>query len=206
MNYPFVDQILVPFFIRFFFVFGIISLAIGAGLIFNSMYMHKFFEMINHWVTMRSGMKWFAIPRNTGIAGQHLLQGLIGMVFMTAAVFSAFVLSTQDVASITDSFDIEATNSYASWLIDSVRWFLIAGSMLVITVGLMMVFFQKELRAIEAHTNHWYSFRNYSQGCDTMHMAFDRWVESYPRVMGCIITTGALFVVINYGLLLFIPG
>jgi len=198
-----VDQILLHSLFWFFLVFGIVGILVGTGLAVNSAGMHGLFGKVNHWVSLRHSMKWLAIPRDTGIT-PNFIKALFGFIFVAAATFSTFILVMHvDVAGVATAFNLDLNHTYVVWIIESVRWLLIAGNLLVIPTGIMMIFFQDGLRTIESHTNNWYSFRNHTDGCDTMHMVFDRWIEKYPKATGVIITAGALLVVIQYGILLY---
>ncbi len=203
MSYPIVEQFLVSFIIRFFFVFGIIGFAVGIGLIFSSERMHQLFGKMNHWVSVRRCTRWLAIPRDSGLAVQQYRR-LIGLIFVVLAAISSFVLVRQlDVAKVVAAFRIEAPSSFVAWILESLYWFLIAGNMVAIVVGIMLISFPGALRLIETRANQWHSTRNISRSGDTMHMAFDNWIESYPRVMGGIIAVAAFLVVADYGMLLF---
>jgi len=199
-----IQQFLVPFIAWFFLVFGIIGFVVGAGLVFNSVRMQEFFGVMNHWVSMRHSTRWLAIPLDTGPSVQRF-RYLIGAVFIIAAAFSTFILVTRiNISSIAAAFGVETSSSLITWIMECIRWFLIVGNILAIVVGIMLIFFPKALHAIEVRANHWYSIRSHSQGSDTMHMAIDNWVENNPGTMGWIIAIGALIVVVNFGILLFV--
>ncbi len=203
MSHPIIDQFLIPFIIRFFFVFGILSFAVGVGLIFNHVRMVRFFGIMNHWVSMRRSTKWLSIPRDTGPVVQRFRR-LIGAIFVLVATFSTFVLITQiEAKSVVAALRLDIPYALAMWLIESARWLLITGSMVAIAVGIMLIFFPNALLAIEARANYWYSTRSRSRGGDTMHMTFDRWMGTYPRALGWLIAAASLFVVVDFGLLLF---
>lgn len=200
---PTLDQFLAQFMVWFFFVFGAMGFAIGVGLILDHIRMHEFFGIMNHWVSMRRSTRWLAIPRNTGLVTQRFRR-LIGGVFILVAAYSTFILITQvDISQIVALLHVEPRQSLVGWLIGSMRWFLIGGSMVAIAIGIMLVFFEKALAVIETRANHWYSFRSCSQSGDAMHLGLDRWVESYPRALGAIIAVAALAVVVDYGMRLF---
>jgi hypothetical protein len=204
MNHLVADQLLVPFMIRFFFVFGIIGFAVGVGLVFNHVRMHQFFGIMNRWISMRHFTKWLAVPHDTELVGKPF-QRLMGVVFILAAAFSTFVLITQvDVNRVVAALAINAPYSLIAWITECVRWFLIAGGMAAIVVGIMLIFSPNSFIAIETRANHWYSFRRHIQSADAMHMGFDRSVESHPRAIGWIIAAAALVVVADYGILLFV--
>jgi hypothetical protein len=206
MTHPIVDQLLIPFIVRFFLVFGIIGFAAGVGLILMPVRMHQFFGTMNHWVSMRHSTKWLAVPRDTGPAVLHF-QRLIGAVFVIVAAFSTFVLMTQiEGNSVVAALSVEDPHSFVAWIVECTRWLLVVGSMVAIAVGIMLIFFPNALRAIETRSDRWYSFRRHSQNTDAMHMGFDRWIESQPRAMGWIIAVAALVVVVDFAILLFSGG
>jgi hypothetical protein len=124
-----------------------------------------------------------------------------------AAAFTVITLIMRiNVHMIVTDLDVAAPQSFVAWILESMRWFLVTGGVLAITVGVMLAFFPAAFRAIEMRANHWYSFRNHSRGSDTMHMSLDRWSESHPRMMGWAIAAGSLVMVAAYGIILFVPG
>lgn len=201
--HPTIDQYFALFMVWFFFVFGIAGFAVGVGLVSSHEHMHRFFGVMNRWVSMRPGTRWLAIPRTTSLLGQRL-RSVIGAAFILVAAYSTFILVTQiDVGRIVATLRLETPRVYVTWIMESMRWLLIVGGLLAIAVGVMLAFFQNALLAIETRANHWGSFRGDSQSGDAMHLGFDRWIESYPRTLGCVIAVAALVVVVDYGLRLF---
>ena len=197
-------EFFVPLLVQFFFIFGIIGCAVGIGLVITPVRMHALFGVMNHWVSMRRNMKWIAKLRDSGSPSVPFFRGLLGVVFIIAAIFSTFVLTTQiDVNRVVDAIGVNMPRSFVAMLIECVRWFLIVGNLLAIAVGIMLMFFPQVLSVIEKRTNRWYSIRSHTQGGDTMVMAFDRWIESNPKTMGLIIAVGSAGVAINFGILLF---
>jgi hypothetical protein len=206
MSQPLIEQFLVPFIVRFFFAFGIIGFAVGVGLILNHVRMHQLFVVMDRWVSMRRSTKWLAVTHDIGPSVQRFPR-LIGTIFILLAAFSTFVLLWQlDVNKVVDALRVEAPNSFVVWIVDCVRWFLVAGSMLAIAVGTMLILWPNALRSIEARASRWYSFRSHTRSGDTMHMGFDLWIERYPKVVGWIIAMAALVVVVDYGMRLFARG
>ncbi len=203
MNHPLVTQFLIPVLIRFFFVFGIIGFAVGVGLIVNRVRMLRLFGIMNRWVSMRRSTKWLSIPRDTGPFVQRFRR-LIGTTFVLVAAFSTFVMITQlDAHRIVAALGVDIPYPLAMWIVESLRWILIVGSMVAIGVGIMLIFFPNVMQAVETRADHWYSTRSHSRAADTMHMGFDKLVENYPRAMGWIIAAASFVVVIHYGIWLF---
>lgn len=203
MSNPMVRQLLLDSLYWFFLVFGMVGIAVGVGLAFNHVRMHQFSRFMNRWVSMRRSTKWLAIPRDSGAAEQRF-RHLLGAVFVLFPAFSLFVLITEiDADKLANALHLNVPHSFAAWLLESARWILIAGSLLAIAVGVMLIFFPKALHAIETRANQWHSTRSISRGGETIHTGFDEWVDCHPRAMGLIIASGALVVAVHFGMLLF---
>ena len=203
MSQPIVDQLVVMFIVRFFFVFGIVGFAVGVGLILSPVGMQRISGILNHWVSMRHSTRWLAIPRDTGRAVQRFRLS-IGAFFILGAGFSTFILITQiDADRVVAALHVEAPYFFAVWIMESVRWLLIVGGMIAILIGIMLIVFPDALRKIEVRANHWYSSRGQSRSGDAMHMGLDSWIEGHPQVTGWVISAAALVVVVAHGLLLF---
>lgn len=206
MSNPMVQQLFLDSLYWFFLVFGIVGIAVGVGLVFNHMRMHQLSKLMNHWVSLRRSTKWLAIPRDSGAAEQRF-RHLLGTVFVLFPAFSLFVLVTKiDADKLANALHLNVPPAFAAWILESARWFLIAGSLLAIAVGAMLIFFPKALHAIETRANHWHSTRNIGRGGETIHTGFDEWVECHPRAMGLVIASGALVVALHFGMLLFQRG
>ncbi len=201
------DQFLVPFFIRFFFLFGLIGVAVGAGLVFAPQRMQHVFGWMNRWISTRRSMRWFDRPRDVDAAIYRFCRR-VWFVLMLLVIYSIFVLITQvHAADFVAALGIRNTrySLVAEIVVQTVQWFLIAGELLVMAVGIMLFFFPARLIAIEKRVNQWCSTHHWTRPFDVMHMGFDTWVRSRPRTMGGLITAGALFVDINFGIMLFVP-
>lgn len=201
------DQFLVPFFIRFFFLFGLVGVAVGAGLIFAPQRMQHVFGWTNRWISTRRSMRWFDIPRDVD-AEIYRFCRRVWLVLMLLVIYSTFVLITQvHAGDFVAALGIR--NSKYSLVaeigVQTVQWFLIAGELFVMAVGIMLFFFPETLVAIEKRVNRWCSTRHWTQSFDVMHMGFDTWAQNRPRIMGGLIIAGALFVDINFGIMLFVP-
>lgn len=201
------DQFLVPFFIRFFFLFGLVGVAVGAGLILAPQRMQYVFGWMNRWISTRRSMRWFDIPRDVD-AEIYRFCRRVWVVLMLLVVYSTYVLIMQVHA---DDFvaALGLRNSQYSLVAEiavaTVQWFLIVGELLVLAAGIMLFFFPETLVAIEKRVNQWCSTHHWTLPLDAMHMGFDTWARGRPRIMGGLIIAGALFVDINFGIMLFVP-
>ena len=202
------DQFLIPFFIRFFFLFSLIGLATGVGLIFFPERMHQVFELGNRWISVRRHMKWLEVPRDIDMALYRFARRM-GGVLIALAAYSTFVLVTQvNAGGLMSAFGAEKAGDPALVLIvaDAVRWFLVAGGVFGIGVIALVIFFPAVLSRMEARVDHWYSTRNWLRGLDVMRMGVDAWVRGHPSTMGGLMVLGALVVNINFGIMWFARG
>jgi hypothetical protein len=83
------------------------------------------------------------------------------------------------------------------------RWFMVAGGLTAVAVGVMLLFFPRAYRALEERANHWYSTRQALTGGDSMRMSLDRWVEAYPRPAGAIIACLSVIAALAFAALVF---
>ena len=178
-------------------------LAAGLGLIFRSAATLRFFSSMNRWVSTRRTLRPVEVPRDTGATVQKYGRWL-GAIFIVGGGFAIYSLVMQynaRAAVLLLGLDIFLP-SFATWVVDSIRWILIVGNVAGIVVGIMLAFFPGALVALEARGARWYSERQVARNRDTMYLALDDWVARHPRVSGCIITFFALVLLGAFGLLL----
>lgn len=191
------------FLIVLFLVGGVVSLAIGLSLIFNSAGTLKFSAGMNRWVSTRRTFKPVEVPRDTGHAVQKYRRWLAA-IFIAGGIFAVYGLATQfNVRAVILIFGLDYFRpSFASWVVESARWVLIAGNLVGIVVGIMLAFFPDALMALEARGSRWYSERQLVKERETMNLTLDNWVAQFPRASGCIITFFALVLIGAFGLML----
>jgi uncharacterized protein HemY len=191
-----VDQLLIPFVLWVFIVVSLVGVALGVGLIFASHRTLRFLSTMNRWVSLRSSLKSMEMPHDIGKA-VYGHGRWFGAGFVVAGAFAAFVLLARiEVAAVVPALGSNAPPVILDWIVESLRWILIAGGALAVIVGLMLVFSTDAVRALEARMNRWTSTRQLGKGADTMHLALDRWVGTYPRAAGGMLALGAAIVLI----------
>lgn len=199
-----VDQLVFPFILRFFFVFGLISLAVGIGMLFKPEPMQRLFDVMNRWISTRRSMRWLEIPRDEE-APLHRFRRSVGAVALPILAYSTFILITQgDMKSFVDALRLGTGSSAFLVLIlmETARWFLIVFGVAAIAAIVMLIFFPDALKSIEKLANRWISAHNLLRGGDDMHMGLDTWIRAHPRAMGSLIAMAALAVTVNFGIML----
>jgi hypothetical protein len=186
------------FTVLFFFVFGLVALAVSVGLIANSTRTSEIAGTLNRWTSTRRALKWMSVPRD-GERALHRHTRVFGALLIAG---SAFVLAAgPDTRGVFAGFNLSRAG--AEWLTDAANWSLLAGNAAAIVVGVLFLCFPQSVAAVEARANRWISTRAIATRGDAMHMALDNQVMRNPRLAGWLIMAGALFVVIDFGLLLF---
>jgi hypothetical protein len=186
-----INQILLTSLLRFLFISGSFSFIVGMGLIFHNELMFRIFEKMNRWVSCRRQLRVLEIPRDCWPSIQRYRYVL--SVFITVgAVFAVSRLTTQvdtEVVVPWISGGLNLPDAYVSWLLDSVKWFLLIGCVIGIAVGLMLGFSLPTLSKIEALSGTWVSTRksNLSKKVDVMQVGVDNFVMSFPKTVGLVV-------------------
>jgi len=199
------NQLVLPFFLWFFFVFGLISLAVGMGILLKPEPTRRLSEIMNRWVSTRRGLKWLEVPRSA----EGLLDRFrrpFGALAIPILAYSTFVLITLgDMRSFVDALRLGNNSNAVLVLIvmDTVRWCLIVFGLAAIVASVMLIFLPNALKTVKMPANHWFSIRSLLAGGDGMRMGLDTWVLGRPRAMGGLIVVGAVVVVFSFGLMLY---
>ena len=189
--------------VLFFLVGGVALLAIGISLIVNSAAALRFFGSMNRWVSMRHVSRPLEIPRDTRQAVQKY-RYWFAVIFVAGGAFAIFSLLTQfNARAVGTLLGLDSLRPVvAIWVIDSVRWMLVAGNLAAVVAGIMLAFFPDAVAVLEARGSHWYSERKMTKGADNMNLKLDPWVAAYPRAAGWSIVFFALALIGAFGLAL----
>ena len=186
-----IDQILFTSLLRFLFIGGSFSFLVGIGLIFHSELTLRIFDKMNYWVSWRRNMRVLEIPRDCWPLVERYRHVL--SVFITVgAIYALIKLTTQaDTEAIVPgiSSSLHLPDQYVSWVLISVKWFLLGGCVIGIAVGLMLGFSLPTLSKIEAFSGTWISMRksNLSKKADVMQVGLDNFVMSFPKTVGLVV-------------------
>jgi hypothetical protein len=182
----FIDQDVMrhlsPFFVWFFFIFGLAGLAVGVRLVIRGNRMAGLFGLMNRWIPTQA----------------YFNRRWMGLFFIAGGAFPLFMLGRRLYENIFNRiFGVAVQSPFAAWSIDAVWWLLIVGNLLAVMVGAMLLFFPTVLAS---------AVRPYGLFRDTgekTYLALDRYAESSPRLLGIVIAAGALVVVSQFGIMLF---
>ena len=201
-NYAF-QSWAVQFLTVLFFVGGLVTLAVGVGLIIGSAGMLRFFVAANRWVSTRRAFKAVEIARDTRQV-VHKYRFWLAAIFVAGGAVSIFGLAMAfDPRAAGALLGLDPRPSFvASWLVESARWVLIVGNVVAIVVGVMLGFFPVALAVLETRGGRWFSDRQFVRGADAMNLSLDNCVAAFPRSAGWIITVAGLALVGDFGFML----
>jgi hypothetical protein len=192
------------FLVVLFLVGGIVTLAVGVGLIFGSDGTLRFLGAMNRWVSTRRVLSPIEGSRENGRPVQGH-QRWLAVVFIAGAAFAIIGLGTGfDAGAVSHAFGLGTRpSSVAPWLVESARWTLIVGNLIAIVIGIGLGFFPDQLAALEARGVRWYSNRRLAAGANDMNLSLDDWVAASPRAAGWIISVAGLVLVGDFAFVWF---
>lgn len=185
-------QLLHQIFVVVVLVFAGIGFAAGVGLIVSSKRTLRFFHAMNRWISMRGALKPMEIPRDTEPLS-HGHRRLLGYALIAGGAFSAVGLAAGvDATAVGASFARGDMVRIVAIAAGALQWFLIAGSVAGVAVGLLLCFSPGALAVLEKHGNRWISSRRAMHGADEPNLALDRLVETHPGPSGWILVCTTL--------------
>lgn len=198
-----VDQLLIPFVALAFFVLAIGAVAAGVGLIVDARRAFRVFGVLNRWVSTRRILDPLERRHDIERTVQHHRRWF-GAAFIVGGAFSLYgLVGRLREAALVSLLDGRHPRPVLAWMVGSARWFLVAGAVAAVVIGILMIVAPRFLTATESRLDRWYSSRRFAEGADEIHLPLDRWVEKHPRVTGWAVLVGALAVVAGTGALLF---
>src|SRR5258706_6790950 len=153
-----IERVIVPALVIFLLLGGSASTLLGLALVFRAEKALAFMRSMNRWVSTRRALKQAEIPRSVDVSSRKgrlwlALFLLLGGVF---AIYFLLLRVELPQAALVLGVDLKR------WLIigvalQTMRWFLIVGSVLAVAIAALILFFPQSLAALEARMNKWYS-------------------------------------------------
>ena len=185
------DQLVVPFLLIFLFIGSVGGIALGGALLLRAAAAIGFIRSMNRYVSTRKATREISIPRQ-GFRQSRWLGSLLvlGGAF-ACTILLAKLLAPRAAVSVADPRFLTAL------AIETTGWLFVAGCLLSLAMGMLMLFSPRVLDALQAQLNHWVSTRNLVPlGGDQMRTPLDVLVEVYPRAAGWIILVASLIVAV----------
>lgn len=195
-------QLLLTSVLLFLFMGALLGVAVSVGLLVRSAAMLRFIHAMNRWISTRQAFKPLELPLQ--IAQAAAGARWFGAVLLALGAYTTVVLlSAVDVNGIIALLGVDARYSLAAIAIHAAKWVLVLGGGLAMATGIMLLFFPRAWRSIEARANRWYSTGDLEGSEDTVYLSLERVVEGFPRASGLVILLLSLATAVGSGLLVF---
>ena len=195
-------QLLLTTAVVFLFIGSLLGLALGLGLVLRSTATLRFIRWMNRWISTRQAFKPLELPLQVAQAAASARW--FGVVLVALGAYTAVVLvSAIDVNGIAALVKVDPRYSLAAIAIQAAKWTLVLGSLVAIGTGIMLLFFPRAWRGVEARANRWSSTGDLEGSEDTVYMSLEHLVEGSPRACGAVIAVLSLATALGCGLLVF---
>jgi hypothetical protein len=194
-----IGQVSYPVFVAgvyvFFIIVSIFSFIVGIGLATRSATMLRFFNFMNRQYSVRRALKPLADPlvephyiepevfrHPTLFGGGITLGALVSIVFLYGIDAAAY----QPVYY--GSFDLHTSEILANYT----RKVLLLGNAGCVALGLIVLFFPRQLSSIEAYADNWFKSHNKTRSLYMVRFEVDHWVLAHPTVSGIALSLMSL--------------
>jgi hypothetical protein len=193
-------QLLLTTAVVFLFVGSLLGLIVGIGLLLRSSATLRFIHAMNRWVSTRQALRSLELPLQVAPAAAGARW--FGAVLVALGAYTTAVLLTGvDVDGVAALVKVDARYSLAAIAIHAAKWTLVLGSLVAIATGIMLLFFPRAWRRVEAQANRWYSTGDLEGSEDTVYLSLERLVERFPRASGAVIAVLSLATALGSGML-----
>ena len=193
-------QLLLTTAVVFLFVGSLLGLVVGIGLLLRSSATLRFIHAMNRWVSTRQALRSLELPLQVAQAAAGARW--FGAVLVALGAYTTAVLLTGvDVDGVAALVKVDSRYSLWAIAIHAAKWTLVLGSLVAIATGIMLLFFPRAWRRVEAQANRWYSTGDLEGSEDTVYLSLERLVERFPRASGAVIAVLSLATALGSGML-----
>ena len=176
-----------------------LGLLVGILLLIDSQRVLRWNAYLNRWISTGESLRVLDQPHdlNRIVYRRHRI---LGLVVLAAALYAldvlVFNIQTRPLAHI---FRDLANPATLQLFAESARWFLVAGNVLAILVGMILVLRPSLLKGVEGWTDRQYSPRLSSPNLDEPRYQPDEFVRAHLRLAGIVAAGGSLFALLSLG-------
>jgi hypothetical protein len=193
-----IDQLLIPAVLWLFVLVAVAGIAVGIGLLVRGADTLRFLRGLNRWTSFRNQLKPLEEMHDISktVYGRRRW---IGGALIAGGAYVVFMLAVQiQFASVIAILSRDRSPVVVELLVESLRWFLVAGGVAAMVFGAMLAFSSESFRRLEARVNTWYSPRQLGKGADEMHLTLDQWAEAFPRTAGAMLIAGSIMLLLAW--------
>jgi len=176
-----------------------LGLLVGILLLIDSQRVLRWNAYLNRWISTGESLRVLDQPHDLN---RIVYRGhrILGLVVLAAALYAldvlVFNIQTRPLVHI---FRDLANPATLQLFAESVRWFLVAGNVLAILVGMILVLRPSLLKGVEGWTDRRYSPRLSSPNLDEPRYQPDEFVRAHLRLAGIVAAGGSLFALLSLG-------
>jgi hypothetical protein len=199
-----IERVIIPALVIFLLIGSTASTLLGLALVFRVEKTLAFMRSMNRWVSTRRGLREAEVPRTVEVKSRRG-KLLLALFLLFGGVFALYVLLLRlEIPRVAVVIGVNLQKWFVlGVLLQTMKWFLVAGSALAVLVAVLILFFPGRLATLEEHLNRWYSTRHIlpSTG-ESMRYPLDMVVEGSPRAAGWIIAAASVVVAAAMALLI----
>jgi hypothetical protein len=176
-----------------------LGLLVGIILLIDSQRVLRWNAYLDRWISTGNATRVLDQPRDVKriVYRRHRI---VGLVVLAAALYAldvlVFSILTRPLVHI---FRDLANPGALQVFTEGVRLFLVAGNVLGILAGIILVFRPSLFKGVEGWADREYAARLSDQDLDAPRYQPDEWVRAHPRVAGVLAAGGGLFVLLSLG-------
>lgn len=195
MNNAIIVTILQESLLLFFTIGSLFALILGLLYLFAPQLAGQFSQHSNRWLSLRRSTRVLEIPRSVehNLYHHHRLLGLF-ILLCAAYILYRFGFDYHHEQTVTLlAHKAEGSSVIVTWLLESLLWFLLPVSLLLILFGAVMATKPSSLKPLEQFSNRWISTRKLMQPIERQNDFLDGWVTAHPRLFGLVLSLAALY-------------
>ncbi|HYL88129.1 MAG TPA: hypothetical protein VEU32_05105 [Burkholderiales bacterium] len=178
---------------------GVLGLASGLLLTFNSPLFFRINTRMSRWFSTRRAMQRMEAPIEVerAIYRRHRL---VGALILGGALYTLYVvtLSVKEPA-MTLALSRFFSADVALWLGKSVRIFLIVANVAAALIAAVVIVRPSALKPLEAWANREYSGRRFARALEVPVGGPDPLFEAHPKPLGVVLCAASVFILVSVG-------
>jgi len=176
-----------------------LGLLVGILLLIDSQRVLRWNAYLNRWISTGESLRVLDQPHDLNRI-VYRWHRILGLVVLAAALYALDVLVFNiQTRALVHIFRDLANPATLQLFAESVRWFLVAGNVLAILVGMILVLRPSLLKGVEGWTDRQYSPRLSSPNLDEPRYQPDEFVRAHLRLAGIVAAGGSLFALLSLG-------
>jgi hypothetical protein len=199
-----IERVLVPTLLIFLVIGSCASVLLGLALVFRTEKALAVVRSMNRWVSTRRALRQAELPRTVAVTTRRS-RVVLALFLLLGGLFALYVLLLRiEIPRAALILGVNLKRWFlTSIALQTVKWFLVAGSALAVVVAVLILFFPGRLAALEARLDKWYSTRHVLPPTgEAMRYPLEMMVEGSPRAAGWLIAGASLVVLAAMAILL----